>query len=171
MKIFHAALAAAAFIVPASAQATVVFNVNGTFSNGATLTGTFSTDDARSSITAVNLVSTLLGGATYTDASKAASSVLPNFLQIKVNSPDRLLLLSFSPALSATGATIASNSYEWQGNDHNFYLLSGSVTAAAASTAAAVPEPATWAMMLIGFGAIGLAMRNSRKRSVRIRYA
>jgi PEP-CTERM motif len=28
----------------------------------------------------------------------------------------------------------------------------------------AVPEPATWAMMLLGFGAIGLTMRRQRKR-------
>ena len=29
---------------------------------------------------------------------------------------------------------------------------------------AAVPEPGTWAMMLLGFGAIGLAMRGRRRR-------
>jgi hypothetical protein len=28
-----------------------------------------------------------------------------------------------------------------------------------------VPEPATWAMMLLGFGGIGMAMRRSRKRN------
>jgi hypothetical protein len=28
----------------------------------------------------------------------------------------------------------------------------------------AVPEPATWAMMLVGFGGIGMAMRRSRRR-------
>jgi hypothetical protein len=28
----------------------------------------------------------------------------------------------------------------------------------------AVPEPATWAMMLMGFGATGVAMRRSRRR-------
>jgi hypothetical protein len=28
---------------------------------------------------------------------------------------------------------------------------------------AAVPEPATWAMMLLGFGAIGLSMRKRRR--------
>jgi hypothetical protein len=31
-----------------------------------------------------------------------------------------------------------------------------------------VPEPATWAMMVIGFGAVGAAMR---RRSVRVRFA
>jgi hypothetical protein len=37
---------------------------------------------------------------------------------------------------------------------------SGTVTIAAAG---AVPEPATWAMMLLGFGGIGMAMRRRRK--------
>lgn len=30
---------------------------------------------------------------------------------------------------------------------------------------AAVPEPASWAMMLVGFGAVGLAMRSAKRRS------
>ena len=38
---------------------------------------------------------------------------------------------------------------------------------ATSSAVAAVPEPATWAMMIAGFGGVGFAMRRSRKLSVR----
>ena len=34
------------------------------------------------------------------------------------------------------------------------------------AVAAAVPEPATWAMMLFGFGAVGFSMRSARRRSI-----
>lgn len=37
------------------------------------------------------------------------------------------------------------------------------------TTAAAVPEPASWAMMLLGFGAIGGAMRLGRRKSMALR--
>lgn len=36
------------------------------------------------------------------------------------------------------------------------------------SGAPAVPEPATWALMLVGFAGIGFQMRRSRKRSTRL---
>ncbi|WP_174274294.1 PEPxxWA-CTERM sorting domain-containing protein [Sphingomonas bacterium] len=37
-----------------------------------------------------------------------------------------------------------------------------------ALTAAAVPEPASWAMMVAGFGAVGSAMRSRRKPAARL---
>lgn len=37
--------------------------------------------------------------------------------------------------------------------------------------AAAVPEPATWAMMILGMGLIGFAMRRRQKVTTRISYA
>ncbi|SIN68091.1 PEP-CTERM protein-sorting domain-containing protein [Parasphingorhabdus marina DSM 22363] len=37
--------------------------------------------------------------------------------------------------------------------------------------AAAVPEPATWAFMILGFGAIGGAMRRQRKANVKVSFA
>ena len=39
----------------------------------------------------------------------------------------------------------------------------GSSNAQIFATGGAVPEPATWAMMLLGFGGIGMAMRGSRR--------
>jgi hypothetical protein len=35
---------------------------------------------------------------------------------------------------------------------------------------AGVPEPATWALMLLGFGGIGFAMRRQKQQSVAVRY-
>ncbi|GAA0466145.1 hypothetical protein GCM10009096_03510 [Parasphingorhabdus litoris] len=39
------------------------------------------------------------------------------------------------------------------------------------ANAGAVPEPATWAFMIFGFGAIGGAMRRQRKANVKVSYA
>lgn len=39
------------------------------------------------------------------------------------------------------------------------------------SATGAVPEPATWAMMLMGFGLMGFGLRNRRKQAVRVTYA
>ncbi len=58
-------------------------------------------------------------------------------------------------------ASILSNGYE--------PLLLG-VTAVSPAQAGAVPEPATWAMMIAGFGAVGFAMRR-RKLAPRVAYS
>lgn len=61
--------------------------------------------------------------------------------------------------------TVAGDSYTL-----SFLLSSGGgdnglrITASNATFGGAVPEPATWAMMLLGFGAIGIAVRRSRKQ-------
>ncbi len=44
-------------------------------------------------------------------------------------------------------------------NIHNATYPGGEISA----QLHAVPEPSTWAMMLLGFGGIGLAMRRSRR--------
>ncbi|MBW8296167.1 MAG: PEPxxWA-CTERM sorting domain-containing protein [Sphingopyxis sp.] len=50
----------------------------------------------------------------------------------------------------------------------NIYPTMTLLRAPILSISSAVPEPGTWAMMLVGFGVIGAAMRNRRraKRSV-----
>jgi len=54
----------------------------------------------------------------------------------------------------------------WQGGDDESWGLDNfSVTANNAN--GAVPEPTTWAMMLVGFGAVGGALRSRRKATLR----
>ena len=43
-------------------------------------------------------------------------------------------------------------------------LILDNITIKAAALQSAVPEPATWAMMIIGFGAVGSMARSSRRR-------
>ena len=47
---------------------------------------------------------------------------------------------------------------DWAGSQNNYDLVSKVITL----TTPPVPEPATWALMLIGFGGIGMAMRRRR---------
>jgi len=48
--------------------------------------------------------------------------------------------------------------------------LSGIIVTGAQATGA-VPEPATWAMMLLGFGGVGYSLRRRTKVSARVRFA
>jgi hypothetical protein len=50
------------------------------------------------------------------------------------------------------------------GDTPNNVVPSGLRVTASDAVVAGVPEPATWAMMLMGFGAIGIAMRFRRRR-------
>jgi len=50
------------------------------------------------------------------------------------------------------------------GDNPEFTTPSGLRVTASDAVVAAVPEPASWAMMLIGFGAIGFTLRFRRRR-------
>lgn len=61
--------------------------------------------------------------------------------------------------------------------DVNFFLKDsyygdnrGGISIALARVGAAVPEPATWAMLLAGFGAVGFAMRRKREQRVAVSF-
>jgi hypothetical protein len=55
----------------------------------------------------------------------------------------------------------------WQGGDDESWGLDNFRVTATNATTGGVPEPATWAMMLVGFGAVGGALRSRRKATVR----
>lgn len=50
-------------------------------------------------------------------------------------------------------------------------IVSGSSSLRISAVTAAVPEPASWAMMLVGFGSIGYAMRRRAKVRTTVRFA
>lgn len=66
---------------------------------------------------------------------------------------------------NVTGISLQSDSFI--GNA--FHGFASRQTFTLDSTAAAVPEPATWAMMILGFGLVAMAMR--KRQSTTVRYA
>lgn len=85
---------------------------------------------------------------------------------------DTLVDFSNSPwaTFAHTGSTLTvgfrAAGVGWQGgSDEAWGLDNFRVTAINAT--GGVPEPATWAMMMLGFGAVGGALRRSRKATVR----
>jgi PEP-CTERM motif len=121
------------------------------------------------------LTFTLLGGASFT----AAEFNLERGSLTDVNSPLSITLTAVGGGTSTfnvTGPT-GSNIFDIiAGTGESYTSASFSTTNGGfadlkqlrlvlANTTGAVPEPATWAMMLLGFGGIGMAMRRSRRRS------
>jgi PEP-CTERM motif len=67
-------------------------------------------------------------------------------------------------------ASASSNFFSFGFNDGNGGLGSVQGNFTATITSAAVPEPATWAMFILGFGLIGGAMRAGSARRGRMRF-
>lgn len=58
--------------------------------------------------------------------------------------------------------------FSWDLPDNVSFVSSSGVFMAAAN-ASGVPEPTTWAMMLVGFGAIGFTMRRKQHQTLRVK--
>ncbi len=56
-------------------------------------------------------------------------------------------------------------------DDGGYYDNHGTISAVITSSTPAVPEPATWAMMILGMGAVGVAVRRRQKVTTRVSYA
>ena len=83
------------------------------------------------------------------------SSTLPGMFATQATNNGVGTTFSFDPASQASDT----------GNGLNFRGYSIN------ATTSPVPEPATWGMMLLGFGGMGYAMRRRAKVSTRIRFA
>lgn len=69
-------------------------------------------------------------------------------------------LLSFSSATGFSSIRLDNSAASFVYDDLGFGNVLG-----------AVPEPSTWAMLIIGFGAVGAALRTQRAKQARIAYA
>ncbi|OJV29380.1 MAG: hypothetical protein BGO24_03985 [Sphingomonas sp. 67-36] len=158
------------------ASAAVVFNLdNVKLVDGGTLTGSFTTSDDLSVLEDFSITSAggngwpygVFTGTTYT----MADAINPVFwtsaqgISAKFAGGSQLNIF-FSSALTAAGAMLDQTTSETQKLAGSRWLTEGSVSAVAG--AGGVPEPATWAMMIAGFGLVGAAMR---RRKAQVRFA
>jgi PEP-CTERM motif len=84
------------------------------------------------------------------------------------------LSITFDSRYGPLGQPLTSVSDQFNALKNNApyagFPTAGFWTATLPAVTPGVPEPATWAMMLMGFGAMGFAIRR-RNTTVRIRYA
>ena len=177
---------ALAFATPAAAQELVT---NGGFENGdfsgftqtgnTGLTGVFSSPFVASGAFAAYFGPVgSTGGITQTLSTNAGQSYLisfdlrnlegqtPNFYNVlfggvslfSATDSAAFNYTNFSTTATAVGAS-TELAFNFQHNPSYFGLDNVSVTA----VNGAVPEPATWAMMLMGFGAMGVLLRRRRR--------
>jgi hypothetical protein len=166
-----AAIVALAVAAPAWAAKTFVLD-NVTLQGGGTLTGTFTTDDALSSLIGINITASagsygpgVFSVFNYNNAALADWVSLPTQgFRIQTAGAAQQLRLDFNP-LTLTGANILNTSSEYQRLGGPRAVLTGRVMLQESSPISAVPEPATWAMMIIGFGAVGSMVRTTRRRN------
>lgn len=100
-----------------------------------------------------------LGGNARGDIAKTTDFSLGNFSNsLTLNSGDALGLRTYT--FTTTGGQLVFS--DLAGGNGNIGNILDNV-----SLASAVPEPATWAMLLLGFGGIGVMLRGRRRRATR----
>lgn len=100
---------------------------------------------------------------TYAPSGTAGSSIFNIPILNAVNGP----LTPLAGGTSLTASSTVQNLLTFKAGADNYTLQFQSLV----GPVAAVPEPATWAMMLAGFGMIGFSLRRRRKQAVRVSYA
>lgn len=115
------------------------------------------------SVTSSNFTALTFTDAFLTIYSDAALTNQIGFFQGSVGT------LGFSISAAVTGGGIPANTFDVvtvkgvsYGGNYGGVLRADAIPA--------VPEPATWAMLLAGFGAVGFAMRRRREQNVRVSF-
>lgn len=170
-----AASLGAMLLAAAPASAAITFSLdNVNFNGGGSLTGTFTTSDDLSTLLDFSISTTAndygwfgnFSGATYTLADAASVLWSSTYgLSAGFLSPLSQIGLLFASPLTADGTQLALSDetvVKWNGGIR--FATSGTVS----PLAGAVPEPTTWAMMIVGLGLVGASMR---RRKVAVSFA
>lgn len=178
LKLFAgAALAASisASALPANAETLLWTLANVTFGDGGTVFGTFSTDSSTGDMTTYDITTTgggKLPGAEYDSANSWINSLHltpysylistltgPSYIELAFANP--LTLEANDPLLVSVGHP-KDASYECN-NCTPIRYITGGMAVFSGVASLAVPEPAAWMMMLVGFGGVGAAIRSRRR--------
>jgi PEP-CTERM motif len=173
----------------AKADVFTTYTVDASYNNGGgTITGTFTVDATVAAtapggtldLTAINLVQTGSGGINsfnFTDTGVGEQGVVvsdtldqpPSFYDLNINDGGNDLTLGFDidgGALATTG--FGNSTVETEFSGAPIFVVSGTITEGPGMTAA-VPEPSTWAMMILGFLGLGfMAYRRKSEGSLRL---
>jgi hypothetical protein len=165
-RCFGLAVAMMLTILAVPANASVInWTLSGvTFDDGGTASGTFSTDSNTGGVTAFDITTTggsTLGGSVYDTTTSALFGnnffSSNSFILATLNGSSPYINLVFVNPLTSTGVdvlvpgtSVGSVVGSWECN--NCDPRRGVVGGEAVS---AVPEPSTWAMLLLGFAGIG----------------
>ena len=177
-KLLLAAALASASAIPAQA-AEVVWSLQGaTFTDGGVATGSFTFNADNNIVSAFSL--SVSGGNTtdfpaFTWNSSTADAIYVGIFDgLNFRSTDSLRQLRLDPVGSLTnaGGTVALDLTSLFGGDcYNCSPFRAFSSGSLVASAAAVPEPATWGMMLAGFAAVGWSMRRRRSATAVLRAA
>ncbi len=103
---------------------------------------------------------TLIGSGTFNAGSSIYTSGLFAALTLSVFPSPALATTSFYATVTPT-----LGSFDLLGGQADLYNFAGGASQfGSVGTASAVPEPATWAMLALGFGAMGFGLRKRRQR-------
>ena len=165
------ALAMAGFASSASADIVTWTLQDVTFNDGGTGSGFFDYDTATGLATNFDIdttAGTLLPAFHYTTANSInfpiSNLFSPDSLVWVTNGFTRYINLAFDGPLSTPGVrllrTEAPISGSWECNNCDILRQ---VTGGGATGTAGVPEPAAWALMVVGFGGLGAVLRRRRQ--------
>jgi len=163
-----AALALAAFTTAGVNAAQVDYSLsNVVFDDGTTATGGFSIDDTSGNLLSFDISTQagVLPGAHYLTGDAGLRDVFGQnqylFAKYNGNFYYQYLVFQFaSPLTSGVNTMSGYYNYECDNCTTVRFIVSG------AAVSGAVPEPASWALMLGGFGLVGGALRSRRKVAV-----